>query len=504
MHYAKPFVFNNVIVHLVMQLYKNKRASNSFFLILFAMLLIYIIARAFYLDMTHDEAYSFHNVKQFWYVEALCTGNTHWFNFGAIKLAILCGLETAVQLRWFSLVASGAFFVIAFLWIKGIKQFPIQLFAFSCLALNPYVIDYQSLARGYSAGLLFEALSLCFLMISISKQKRVYSVLALLFAGCSAIANFNFFYFFSSYSLLYFYLTYFKHGFNFFKEKRFYLDTIIVMGVTLLVLRALMFITECSNDIGAYGGNSLVPSIFYGLIDGLTYRNSSWSSNTIAVGGWSLFISFLFMSLYGILKYKSHQHKLYTFASAIFLLMLSLTVINKLAFNVLYPTYRTTLMFYPLMAIISISFIETLSVRSILKQSILYSMSGLCIINFIFSINFKSTFDYYEQADSKNCFNYLKEIGAKRVGVAPELYGVYVNYYQLTENYSYPFKGESINTCIPILPKMRYENTLQDFDYLVLFPPYDISYYKYNKVKLEYAKLFWYSRTMVVKVINKS
>ena len=42
-------------------------------------------------DVTNDEAYSFYIMKDFWYVEALCTGNTHWLNSLGIDAAILSG-----------------------------------------------------------------------------------------------------------------------------------------------------------------------------------------------------------------------------------------------------------------------------------------------------------------------------------------------------------------------------------------------------------------------------
>ena len=35
------------------------------------------------------------------------------------------------------------------------------------------------------------------------------------------------------------------------------------------------------------------------------------------------------------------------------------------------------------------------------------------------------------------------------MGIAPELYGVFRNYYQMTDHYKFKFEGESINTSIP-------------------------------------------------------
>jgi hypothetical protein len=58
-------------------------------------------------------------------------------------------------------------------------------------------------------------------------------------------------------------------------------------------------------------------------------------------------------------------------------------------------------------------------------------------------------FDYWQQTDTKSCFTYLDSLGAKKVGIAPELFGVYRNYYQLTNKHKFKFEGKSINTAFP-------------------------------------------------------
>src|SRR5688572_4123826 len=122
-----------------MQTIKTRFITNTSFFVLICLLMVYGIVRAMCMDMTHDEAYSFYNVKHFWYVETLCTGNTHWFNFGAIKLMVLLGLEKAWQLRWFTILSSIVFLSVGYHWIKSIKTIPLKFFAFSFLFLNPYL-----------------------------------------------------------------------------------------------------------------------------------------------------------------------------------------------------------------------------------------------------------------------------------------------------------------------------------------------------------------------------
>lgn len=482
-----------------MQTIQTRILSNLTFFVLIGCLMVYVIIRAVCMDMTHDEAYSFYNVKHFWYVETLCTGNTHWFNFAAIKAAVLLGFEKAWQLRWFTMLSAIVLLSVGYQWIKSIRSVPVKVFAFSFLLLNPYLLDYLLLARGYAAGLMFEGLSLCCLMMAYGRINRPLSFLALFFAGLAAIANFNFFYFFAAFCFVYFYNYYFKRGLSFIGEKYFYVDVVFSLGIAALVLRALLFITRCSNDIGAYGGETLVDSIFYGYMDGLLYRNFPVPNHVIYLCACVLFSLTLCAALFGVYHFKKKHRQLYTYASLIFLLMIGLSIINKYFFNVLYPTYRTTLMFFPLIAIILTCFFSEVLKQVILKKVLLYGLSLMFLANFIWSFNLSSTFDYPEQRDAKAAFDYLQELGAKKVGIAPELYGVFRNYYQQTDKYSYSFVGESINTSIPegIDPE---KNKLSQYEYLVLFPPYKLSFYKENKVQFEGMYYFRQTGALILKV----
>ena len=127
----------------------------------------------------------------------------------------------------------------------------------------------------------------------------------------------------------------------------------------------------------------------------------------------------------------------------------------------------------------------------------------MLIINFLLSISFTKTFDYSEQRDSKACFTYLQSMGAKKVGIDPFLYGVFRNYYQQTDNLNYSFSGECLNLFAVSRPNYA-NNKLNDFEYLVLYPPYNLSFYKNNAVKLKGINYFKNTGTLVVKVISKT
>ncbi|MBI3519927.1 MAG: hypothetical protein HY062_11285 [Bacteroidetes bacterium] len=483
-----------------MQNIKTRFITHTVFFFLVYALMFYIVLRALNLVMTHDEAYSFYNVKHFWWVETLCTGNTHWFNFLAIKMAVMLGFEKASQLRWFSLLSSGVFLTVVYFWIKSLKDIPTKVFAFSFLLLNPFLVDYLSLARGYSTGLMFQSVSMLCYYIAVQKRNRGTATLALFCAGMAAIANFNFFYFFVAFSILYFLKYHFKQDFQFLKNKLFYLESVFALGITCTVVKALQFITTCSNDIGAYGGENLVESVFSGYVYTLVYHAYELPGSVIICLAYALFIVILITSVYGIWFSKKHRIGWYRFSSSVLLLMLGLCVFNKWCFGVLYPMDRTALMFYPLLALVLTGFFKSLLPKNKVKNALLYMASAILTFHFLCSVNITRTFDYWQQSDTKACFVYLDSIGAKKVGIAPELFGVYRNYYQLTEKQAFKFEGISINTAFP----EGFDGTgkqLQELEYLVLFPPYNLSFYRKNTLRLKGINYYKNSGTLVVQIL---
>lgn len=471
------------------------RYYNKLFPGMVCLLSLYLMARAYGLDITDDEAWSFYNVKQFWYVETLCTGNTHWFNFMAIKTALWLGFEKVWQIRWFSVLSGIGFMLVAYQWIKTIRQLSVKLLAFALLLLHPYLLEYLSLARGYASGLCFMALSLL-LLLRAGNLKRTDQFYALLFAGLSALANFNFFYYFLAFCLLYFYKTYFKHKPTFYKNRWFYADAAYVLAIGALVLRALLFIRQCSNDIADFGGEELVPAVFKSYTRLLCYGNFPVSETVLNGAAYLLFGLVLAGALCGVLKFKQHHSRVFLYTGALLLIMLALTVFNKWCFGVLYPTDRTALLFYPFIAVVLVELTRygltrypVLNIFSVLFGTALF-------INFMAGIHFKKGIDHAYCAGSASYFKYLDESAAVKVGIPLDLYCVYAKYYKVTGT---RFQGESVNT---FGYEVRWigKNKLEDFDHVLLFPPYNLKYYKPSAVKFRAVKYFSETGALILKV----
>ena len=139
-----------------------------------------------------------------------------------------------------------------------------------------------------------------------------------------------------------------------------------------------------------------------------------------------------------------------------------------------------------------------LSVYKIVKP-ITYSICFLLILNFCLSINFKYVFDFKDQADAQECFDKVESLNAKNVGISPQLWGAFANYYYLKEPRKYNFKSDIIYTLWPE-GVCTTQNKLAEFDYLILFPPYSLSYYKNSHVKIEAVHLAGATKVLILKI----
>lgn len=337
---------------------------NAFILLLIGMVFVFICMKASSLGITNDEAYSFHNVKPIWSAEFFCTGNTHWLNSGAIKLASVLGLESEGQIRWLSILSALGFFLVGFLWICKLKETHLKFLTFTFVFLNPYVLDYFSLARGYAPGLMFQVFAFALFVASLENKKRSFAFGSLLLAGISVFANFTFLNFFVAFVIIYFYKQYFQKGNSFLKQTSFYIDILFSAGIIFTSAKALFFVVNCSNDLIGAGGENFFDSLFLSFVDGLIYKKTLLSNSlTYALAG--LFLALLLTSIgVGILRARKNKNDLFLFSSVFLIVLFIIVGINHLFFKLPYPAYRSAILFFPFISINFIFFLKNFLIRN--------------------------------------------------------------------------------------------------------------------------------------------
>lgn len=459
---------------------------------------LYIISKAYLLDITNDEAYTFYNVKTFWIVEIFCTGNTHWLIFSFIKLINLLGFEHVFNLRLFSVLSAIGFFILVYRFLLAQYNLWTGIVIIGLLILNPYITDYFCLARGYASGLFFQLLSIIALQQIITSRSKKWTYIFLISTLLSVISNFNFFYFFSAIMPVYLVYSVWKNGLDFFKSTEFKWWLLIFIGCSLVTIKALNLITVCSNDIGTYGGTNFFTSIFGSQFLGLWNYQKPINTNMHLWISYGLFFIVLSAIVFHFFRHKIHNHKFKVILSIILIIMFVLAIFNKLVLNVLYPIDRTAVIFYLPICFVLIMVISEFKFNKLIHQLILYMFGTLSIINFLMSVNFHKSIDFPEQQESKQCFEELDRLKAKQVGLDKELFGVYRNYYQKTSQYKFQFNGYAINT-------NDYNDTrlnvtcLDEFDYLVLSPPYKVWHCRKTTKKYSVVKYYKKSGILILK-----
>ncbi|MDP9229973.1 MAG: hypothetical protein M3O67_04775, partial [Bacteroidota bacterium] len=121
----------------------------------------YIIYRAFFISITQDEAHTYLLVKTNNWRQAVGTTNTHWLNSFFIRIFLLLPEEDHMwKIRMLSILS---WIVYSFSVIRLSSYFKNQWVGFIFFAiaiLNPFLIFYFSLARGYAPACSFIMLSL--------------------------------------------------------------------------------------------------------------------------------------------------------------------------------------------------------------------------------------------------------------------------------------------------------------------------------------------------------
>src|SRR5258706_7543058 len=159
----------------------------------------YIIYRALFISITQDEAYTYLLVKTYKWKLALTTTNTHWLNSFFMRLLLyLPGQDHLWKIRMLPVLC---WIIYSYSTIRLSTYFKSQWigFVFFIIAvLNPFLIFYFSLARGYApaCALIMLSLWLSFKNIQSNEIRPQKWFNVFLAASVATLANFSAFYFF--------------------------------------------------------------------------------------------------------------------------------------------------------------------------------------------------------------------------------------------------------------------------------------------------------------------
>ena len=354
------------------------------------------------------------------------TANTHWLNsFFMLIWNHLLGNEPW-QLRIHSVLALGVF---SFFLLKIFRQFAsswLLLIPVTLLLLNPYLIDYFSLARGYALSIALETVAFYYII----QQKNEDTAKIYFFLSLATLSNYTCIYFLYCYFLLELIDIVKQSDVKQLLTTRFYKQRWSLFLVSLWAIPNILFIKYVTNDLREGEKNGFIEDTLSEFFE-RSYQVESQQVFLILCT-----LAFVFMLGFYFL-FRSGMHPGFKKLTELLLSSFLLIQCLFLVLNIPYPYGRTALFYIiPFLMVFSYmlnSFLGSMPASIKILFPILIFGANLYVLTM--QRNWRVTIEYPRQQELSVCFHdlYLKE-GSKirkiKIGMSIDHYGSFKNYYK--------------------------------------------------------------------------
>lgn len=380
------------------------------------LLFFYVIYRAFNLSFTHDESLSFNIL--YGDIERAWSANNHLLNTLLMGVFSFLFGNSELSLRMPNLIAFGFYIAGGYLILKNQRSIWIIMLVFCLLLVNPLLLEFFSLARGYGLSLGFLMISLYFLLRNTLEEtnhenfKKDFSY-SMLFAAMALFSSFSSINFYIA-NLVIFSIKYF---FTFVKpahiSKKFDRKaiTLFLFALIPLIVGLSCLIWLNKHNKLYFGEDSLNASLKSVLVQSMyltVYPN--WILSTIK---YVVSLSTLSGVILLFLKQKT-SYKFITVYTLLFFMILGL-IIEHYVFGAKYPSGRTMLVFLPVYSIYILYFLNELRIIN-QKQIFKFVLPLLSLIviyisvfNFVNNFSLKYTYTWNYDAHTKDVMYLINE-----------------------------------------------------------------------------------------------
>jgi hypothetical protein len=404
-----------------MSLLVSSKVERYFYVIVSLLLLSYSGYRCYSLGFTHDESISYNSIihqslYEIFTNDSDCvTANNHILNSLFMKYFDLWFGPHEFFLRLHSLLAHIVYLIFSYLLMKNFRNPWIIAIGFLILNVNPFLLDFFSLARGYALSIAFMMMSVYYFIEFTKKEVFAKIVLCLLTALLSTLANFSMVTFITSVIVL-------LECFMLLKRcsfKRFFITNIPVAFVAFFLYALYKWpITKLIE----------YKQLYFGGWQGL-WRDTALSSIEYFLYGsrytefFSGFLRFfllavIFAGFYVLIK--KIKNRSISGSDYIFILLI-IILVNHYAQHLIMGTNffieRVALFLVPLFFIsafnVWVYFWEQAGVKKIMSSLIIYLF--VIIIGFVSveSLNLSYTYDWKYDADIKKAMKDLEKLQTK-------------------------------------------------------------------------------------------
>lgn len=405
--------------------------------LIIALVWSYIIYRAFSFPIEHDEAYSYLLVKTNNLRQMPGTANTHWLNSLFIKLFLwLPGSDLPWKLRMLSVLSWPLYGHSTVRLSRCFESKWLGFVFFAIALLNPYLIFYFSMSRGYAAACTFIMLAL-WQAASVLQSKETRPdkwLLVFIYAAVAVMANLTSFYVFIALGF-----AYVSQLALFEKIKLLFRPSavrwhILMIAVSVFAVTALFIIKYYGRDL-TFGGRS---NIIGSMIGSLMTQSLYVALPTAVYQGAAAFVFVLLgvSCLYAVyVNVRLRKITITVFSLYLFATIVLLNIIFHVLFDNPYLSDRTALIIYPLLVLCFFKTSDAALLRLKRIAAPVKITAGLllafCCYNFYKSYNTRYFYETTVQADTKKCLEYLRAVNARRVGLHYFHLAVFANYYSV-------------------------------------------------------------------------
>jgi hypothetical protein len=420
------------------------------FLIIAICAFIYVITRAYLMEITNDEAYSLLLVDTNYIRAMIGTANTHWLNSLFLKIFIIFVGSKTWMIRLQSILVFPIFAYFLYRFFIKLSQPISKITLISLFLVNLYVLEYFSLARGYAMSLTFITASMYYAYKIIDKEEPKYSdyLKLLIFGILSLFSNYTvLFQFVGIFTFPAIYFAYRNKNVDFIKTRKYkVLIVLFSIAISTAIINLLM-IKFLSNDLQFGGEKSFFCDTLESIIQYVLYTgNRSLHPSYFTYGSVLLFL--LLSYIFGIAIIKKNKAILF-FASLFFFQF----IINNLLFTLFktpFPFNRSALTLFPAMAFSIIFMLERIITP--IKYAISIVILGTFIYIFINSYSIRKSYEWPQQSQVEEALDEINKIAKIENIINPKVtlsissYAVWSHYYQHFYNHKYNYDVSLLST----------------------------------------------------------
>lgn len=389
-------------------------------------LFIYVAIRSQLLGFTYDEISTLHFARNFEWSAITSTAGIHLLNAWLTALIIDLGFDGAFMIRLPSTLAFAAFAWGAWDLGRHLRK-ELALVLFIMVVVNPFVLDFFSLSRGYGLGLGALLPSVAFVVRFGESRRFDHAMLALLFGMISVVA---------SYTLLNFLVPLVALllgvvGLDARPWRERLSRSLVVVLATGLFLLALLPILFALKEKGElyFGGRSDI------LTDTVSSLGRSWAYHagygSVAIVAYQvLFAVSCVLAVWELVRAViKRSFTPAALVAALLLMGLLAPFAQHLLLDTNLPVERTALMYYPLSALVLVFSMPRSPWRLVRPVSLVLGL--LFGVHFIATANLTHTYSWRYDSGTKAAIKYLWEEteGDIRLGI-DYIHAPSINYYR--------------------------------------------------------------------------